>query len=122
MNQVQFIPKEETLADNIRKAAKGIKDAEEGLAKAEAEEKLQMAKSMLTAQTQHQIKSAASQQVWADSTQEVFEKRVARGVAKGALAAAKGELSAAEAELRIWQTQMSMMKLEARTYGYEPGK
>lgn len=118
----QMIPKEEKLAQNIRSAAGAIKEAEEGLARAEAEEKRQIAQSMLTAQTQHQIKSAAAQQVWADSTTDVFDKRIARGVAKGALAAAKGELSAAEAELRIWQTQMSMIKLEARTYGYEPGK
>ena len=112
-------PKEENLAQKIRDAADNIAAAEVGLAKAEAEEKQCMAQLMLTAQEQQGIKSAAGQTVWADSQIEMMEARLSRGVAKGALAAAKGHLSAAEADTRIWQTKMSMLKLEARTYGYD---
>lgn len=112
-------PKEESLAQNIRDAANQIAMAEEELARAEAEEKQCMAQLMLTAQEQQGIKSAAGQTVWADSQEQMMQARLARGVAKGALAAAKGHLTAAEADTRIWQTKMSMLKLEARTYGYD---
>jgi len=114
-----MIPQEENFAEQIRQAGMAIKRAERMLSKAEAEEKREMSQQMVKGQTEGH-KSAAAQTVFADGTDEMYNARLKRGVAKGALAAAKANLLAAETAVRVWQTNMSMYKLEARTYSYEP--
>ena len=111
-----MIPQDEQFAEQIRQAGKEIKAAEEDLARAEAFEKQQMARLMIEAQV-HGHKSAAAQTVYADATEVMFNARLERGAKKGVLAAAKANLSAAETKVRVWQTQMSIYKLENRTYG-----
>tara|TARA_Y100001972_G_scaffold124922_1_gene175129 strand:+ start:1772 stop:2110 length:339 start_codon:yes stop_codon:yes gene_type:complete len=110
-----MIPQEENYAEQIRQAGKAVQEAEEGVAKADADEKREIASQMLHAQQQG-LKSAAAQAVFADASEAVYQKRLQRGVAKGGLAAAKANLVAAETAVRVWQTKMSMLKLEARTY------
>lgn len=110
-----MIPQEEDFAEQIRKAGMAIKRAERMLSKAEAEEKREMSRQMVKGQAEGH-KSAAAQTVFADGTDAMYNARLKRGVAKGALAAAKANLVAAETSVRVWQTKMSMLKLEARTY------
>lgn len=114
-----MIPQEENFAEQIRQAGAAIRDAEKGLAEAEANEKREMSRQMVIAQGAGH-KSAAAQSVYADGTEQMYQARLHRGVKKGALAAAKANLVASETAVRVWQTKMSMLKLEARTYGYEP--
>ncbi len=111
-----MIPQEEDFAQQIRDAGLAIRRAERMLARAEADEKREMSSQMLKAQNEEGLKSAAAQTVWADKTDEMYKARLRRGVAKGGLAAAKANLVAAETAVRVWQTKMSMLKLEARAY------
>jgi hypothetical protein len=45
----------------------------------------------------------------------MFDARVARGTAKGALAAAKQNALAAEVAFKTWQTEMATTRAEMRT-------
>ena len=45
------------------------------------------------------------------------EVRLARGKAKGMLAAAKSEMLAAEVEFKIWQSMLASERAERRVYG-----
>ena len=83
--------------------------------KAEAKEKKTAAKLMFQAETQHGHKTVAAQTKWADDQQEMFDARVARGTAKGALAAAKQNALAAEVAFKTWQTEMATTRAEMRT-------
>jgi hypothetical protein len=47
----------------------------------------------------------------------VYEARLARGKAKGMLAAAKSEMLAAEVEFKVWQSMLASERAERRVYG-----
>ena len=76
---------------------------------------LNLAKLMFIAENQHGHKTVAAQTKWADDQQDMFDARVARGTAKGALAAAKQNALAAEVAFKTWQTEMATTRAEMRT-------
>jgi len=102
---------QEGFAQKIRLAGKQIANAEYLLAKAEAEEKKTVAQAKVTAEA-HGDKTDAKQQRTADENLSVFEARLARGRAKGGLAAAKSNLLACETEFKVWQSQMANLRFE----------
>lgn len=108
---------QENFAISIRDAGSQVAQAEADLAVAEAKEKRTMASLMLTAQVQHQCKTAAAQTSWADNQDEMETARIERGAAKGSLAAAKANLMAAEIAFKTWQTEMATHRAERRVYG-----
>ena len=108
---------QENFAISIRDAGSQVAQAEADLAVAEATEKRTMARLMLTAQVQHQCKTAAAQTSWADNQDEMEIARIERGAAKGSLAAAKANLLAAEVAFKTWQTEMATHRAERRVYG-----
>ena len=105
---------QENFAISIRDAGSQVAQAEADLAVAEATEKRTMARLMLTAQVQHQCKTAAAQTSWADNQDEMEMARIERGAAKGSLAAAKANLLAAEVAFKTWQTEMATHRAERR--------
>jgi hypothetical protein len=105
----------ERFAQAIRTAGAEVQQAEVALATAEATEKRTAAKLMFQAENHHGHKTVAAQTKWADDQQEMFDARVARGTAKGALAAAKQNALAAEVSFKTWQTEMATTRAEMRT-------
>ena len=105
----------ERFAQAIRTAGTEVQKAEVALAKAEATEKKTAAFLMFRAENEHGHKTVAAQTKWADDQQEMFDARVARGTAKGALAAAKQNALAAEVAFKTWQTEMATTRAEMRT-------
>ncbi len=105
----------ERFARAIRDAGADVQQAEVELAKAEAREKRTAAKLMFMAENNHGHKTVAAQTKWADDQQQMFDARVARGTAKGALAAAKQNALAAEVAFKTWQTEMATTRAEMRT-------
>ena len=108
---------QERFAIAIRSAGAELSKAEEQLAIAEATEKRTISTAMFKAQTEKGAKTSAAQMAHADSNCKVFKARVARGVAKGAVAAAKANLLAAEVEFKQWQTEQATDRAERRVYG-----
>ncbi len=107
---------EEDFAESIREAGAEVARAEEELGYAEASEKQTNSKMMVIASASHNCKTTAAQTTWADGTNEMFEARLEKGRAKGALAAAKANLLAAEIKFKTWQTEMASERLERRAY------
>jgi hypothetical protein len=83
---------QEDFAQKLRDAGKEVSKAERDLAAAEAKEKRTYASLMITAQVNHNCKTAAAQSTWADNQEQMEQARLNRGVAKGLLAAAKANL------------------------------
>jgi glucose-6-phosphate isomerase len=106
---------EENFAEAIREVAKLLQKAEVEVAKTEADLKKIIAKSMVRAELSGQ-KTAAAQARSADEDDEVYEARVAHGVAKGNLAYAKAELKARETAFEYWRTKTATMRAERRVY------
>lgn len=106
----------EAFAHIIRQAGSSLAKAEMDLAKADAAEKRQHALLQFKAEMEHGCKSSVSQSRFADSTNEMFEARTQRGIARGALAAAKANLMAAEVEFKQWQSKQALLRSEARVY------
>jgi hypothetical protein len=106
---------EEKFAMNIRSAGSLIRSAEQDIAKSEAVEKMLYAKAMVRAEAQGQ-KTAAAQMRCADLEDEVYQARVNRGVAKGALAAAKAEFMACEIEFEQWRSEKASNRMERKAY------
>jgi hypothetical protein len=107
---------EERFAENIRNAGAEIAHAEMEVAKADAKEKQRFAQLMMIGEHQGN-KTAAAQTRFADASDEMYQIRLARGVAKGALAAAKANSNAAEVEFKQWQSTVASARMERRTYG-----
>lgn len=105
----------ERFAKAIRDAGREVERAEISLARAEATEKKTAASLMFMAENHHGHKTVAAQTKWADDQDEMFAVRVARGTAKGALAAAKQNALAAEVAFKTWQTEMATTRAEMRT-------
>lgn len=108
---------QENFAQALRDCGAQVGKAERDLAKAEASEKRTYASLMITAQANHNCKTAAAQSTWADNQEQMEQARLNRGLAKGLLAAAKANLLAAEVEFKTWQTQMATTRFEKRIYG-----
>jgi hypothetical protein len=106
----------EVFAHNIRKAGGLVRDAEETACRMEAEEKKQFALLQVRALSEG-YKSVASQTTYADASEEMYQARINRGVAKAGIAAAKANLLAAEVEFKVWQTRMATIRQEKRVYG-----
>ena len=107
---------EEQFAENIRNAGAEIAHAEVEVAKAEAIEKQKFAQLMMIGEHQG-AKTAAAQTRFADASDEMYEVRLARGIAKGSLAAAKANSLAAEVEFKQWQSTLASARMERRAYG-----
>jgi hypothetical protein len=105
----------ERFAKAIRDAGATVQKAERDLGYAEATEKRVAAQLMMTAEHAHGQKTVAAQTKWADEQDEMFNARVNRGTAKGALASAKANLLAAEVSFKTWQTEMATNRAEMRT-------
>lgn len=106
---------EEQFAQAAREAGKGVSEAERELARAEAIEKRVYAQAMINAEAQgHKTGNAQMRQ--ADVNDEVFNTRLARGVAKGNLAAAKQNSRAVDIDFETWRTQMASLRMERRAY------
>lgn len=102
---------QENFAELIRGAGKSIAAAEYAVALADAKEKKITAQVMVVAEARGD-KTHAKQQRSADEDDSVFDARLARGKAKGALAAAKSDLIAAECEFKMWQSNMANLRFE----------
>lgn len=107
---------QEDFAEKIRSAGKAVGKAEFELLRAEAEEKKIVAQTMVIAEAKG-AKTNAHQLRSADEDNNVFEARLAKGRAKGALAAAKAEALAAEVEFKVWQSRLASERAERRVYG-----
>lgn len=110
------MPFEETFAINVRAAGKAIQDAELAIGQAEAKEKQIYAAKMMEAEHEKDCKTAAAQMRYADASEEVYNARLERGVAKGMLAAAKAELRSCEIEFDKWRSDQASQRLEKRSY------
>jgi hypothetical protein len=106
---------EERFAMKIRAAGKQMQEAEEDIARAEAQEKMTYAKAMVQAEVGGN-KTAAAQMRYADEQGDVFNARLNRGVAKGKLASAKAEFRACEIEFERWRSEKASNRLERRAY------
>ena len=102
---------QENFAELIRTAGRTIANAEYAVAVADAKEKKITAQTMVMAEARGD-KTHAKQQRSADEHDAVFDARLARGKAKGALAAAKSDLIAAECEFKMWQSNMANLRFE----------
>ena len=107
-----MIDDQEQFADAVRAAGQKVSDAELALAVADAEEKRLVAHIMVRAELSSGAKSNAAQIRAADESRDVYDMRVARGRAKGYLAAAKCEVQAAEMQFKQWQSNMANLRLE----------
>ena len=106
---------QEDFAMKIREAGNAVGKAEFAVLQAEAEEKKVIAQVVIAeargAKTNaHQLRSA-------DEDNNVYEARLAKGRARGQLAAAKAEALAAEVEFKIWQSKLASERAERRVYG-----
>lgn len=106
----------EKFAEAIRVAGVQLQKAEINVAKAEAEEKKLVAQCKVQAQARGE-KTNAAQERFADEDDNVFSARIAKGMAKGALASAKADLMAAEVEFKAWQSKLASERAERRVYG-----
>lgn len=107
---------QENFAQKIREAGIAVGRAEFELSKADADEKRVVAQSMVIAEAQG-AKTNAAQLRASDEDQGVYEARLARGKAKGKLAAAKSDMLAAEVEFKVWQSMLASERAERRVYG-----
>lgn len=107
---------EENFAELIRQAGSEVAAAEQQLGLAEAREKQTASQLMVVASAAHNCKTVAAQTTWADGTDEMFQVRLDKGRAKGALAAAKANLLAAEVQFKKWQTERASERMERRVY------
>lgn len=106
---------EERFADSIRAVAKMLQTAEIQVAITEADLKRTVAKSMVRAELGGN-KTAAAQARAADEDEDVYQARVAHGIAKGDLAYAKAEFKAREIAFEHWRTKMASLRMERKVY------
>lgn len=106
----------ERFAEAIRVAGVQLQKAELQVARAEAEEKKLVAQCKVQAEARG-TKTNAAQERFADEDDRVFQARIEKGIAKGALAAAKADLMAAEVEFKAWQSKLASERAERRVYG-----
>ena len=107
---------QEDFANKIRTAGGNVGKAEYELGKADADEKRTIATVMMRAEHAG-AKTNAAQLRASDEDITVYEVSLARGKAKGMLAAAKSEMLAAEVEFKIWQSMLASERAERRVYG-----
>lgn len=106
---------EENFAQNIRNAGRLLQAAEQYIAETEAIEKRITAQAMVRGEA-NACKTNAAQIRYADLDEDVFAARVAKGVAKGSLAAAKSEFRACEIEFEKWRSDSASRRLERKAY------
>lgn len=106
---------QERFAENVRQAGKQVCNAEIYLAECDAEEKKLIAQQMVMGEAKG-MKSVNAQIRYADESIAVYKARLAKGVAKGKLAAAKAELTAAEMSFNAWRTTMATTRMERNIY------
>ncbi len=106
---------EENFAEQIRGVAILLRKAEESVARTEADLKRIIAKAMVRAELEGN-KTAAAQMRYADEADDVYDARIAHGVAKGDLAYAKAELKAREIAFEHWRTKAATLRLERKVY------
>lgn len=106
---------EENFAEQIRGVAKLLQIAEVEVATTEADLKRIIAKAMVRAELEGN-KTAAAQMRFADEAQDVYDARIAHGVAKGKQAFAKAELKAREIAFEHWRTKAATLRLERKVY------
>ena len=105
---------EERIAIAIREAGERIREAHEGVARAEAELKRGIARAMAASGE----KSTAAQARHADDDDGIFQLRCDVGAAEGELAASRANLKAIELRFEAWRTNMANQRTERRTaYG-----
>lgn len=107
---------QEDFAQQIREAGQAVGKAEYELSRADAEEKRIVAQTMVMAEA-NGAKTNAAQLRASDEDANVYEARLARGKAKGMLAAAKSNMLAAEVEFKVWQSMLASERAERRVYG-----
>ena len=110
-----MINAEENYAHKLRGVGERNAKAEESVATAEADVKMVIAQSKVTASMQGH-KSNAAQENLADEQQDVFDARLRVGVAKGELAAARTEVLACRMEFDQWRTKMATLRKEQEIY------
>lgn len=92
-----------------------IAKAEEDLAKAEAIVKKLNAQKQLEA-TARGVKTISAQQVYADSSDELYEARLHVGVCKGVLALKKNNVDGIKIGFEEWRTKMVNAREERKRY------
>lgn len=107
---------EERFQHQIRLSASDLEQAERAVHRAEADLKKTIAMTKLQAAA-NGIKTAASQEIYADSTDAVYEARLTLGMAEAKRQAARVELKAREADFEQWKVEQYQLNREARRYG-----
>lgn len=107
---------EEKFHQAIRDISVELDRAEYRVAEAEAELRRLIAVKKIEAAA-NGVKTAAAQDTWADSLDEVFQARLAVGVANGQKSATRARLRAAEVEFEQWKAMLYLNNREARRYG-----
>ena len=106
----------EDFAEHVRACGRAIRDAQIGLAKAEASCKRIIAMKKTEAMGVG-VKANNAQEDYADRSDEVYKARLAVGVARGTLDAAQSEKRAAEIEFELWRTKRADERAERQRYG-----
>lgn len=105
----------ESWQHRITKLGPEIAEAEENLAKAEATVKKLNALKQLEA-TASGVKTISAQQVYADSSDELYKARLHVGVCKGVLALKKNNVDGVKVGFEEWRTKMVNAREERRRY------
>lgn len=106
----------EGFAEQVRACGRNIQKAQVALAKAEATLKRTIALKKAECMG-YGVKANNAQEDYADKSDEVFDARLAVGVARGALDAAITERRAAEIEFELWRTKRADDRAERGRYG-----
>ena len=101
---------------SIRQFAGLVEKAEYEVFEAEAIIKKTKARLMLEA-TGQGYKSAASQEVFAENSDTLYQARLDLGVTKGSLSAIKVRLDAVKVGFEEWRTKMVNQREEQKRYG-----
>tara|TARA_R100001126_G_scaffold99752_1_gene76009 strand:- start:423 stop:773 length:351 start_codon:yes stop_codon:yes gene_type:complete len=106
----------ESWEHRIRSMAPKIKEAEESLAKADASVKKLLAELKIKAFAAG-AKTSSAQETQAESSDELFKKRLSVGTAKGEISSLKVELKSLEVGFEEWRTKMVNAREERKRYG-----
>lgn len=106
----------ESWEHRIRSIAPKIQKAEEDLVKSDASVKKLLAELKIKALASG-VKTSSAQETQAESSQELYEKRLSVGTAKGQISSLKVELKSLEVGFEEWRTKMVNEREERKRYG-----
>ena len=106
---------QELWMDRIRKLAPVVERAEYEVFKAKADVQKVLAL-LKTEASANGCKTVASQEVWAESQDKLYQARLKQGVATGFLSSTKLQIDALKVGFEEWRTKMVNEREERRRY------